>query len=203
IRGLRLRAAAPGGAQQPAGGVAGRVVDAQTGLGLPGASIVVTSTEQGVLSGIDGRYLLTNVPAGVVAVRVESIGYGAKPVTDVQVPSDGVTELNSPLDPQAVELDGLRVPAAAERGRGSGARDGQRIPRGTVSALSSEQIARSPDGDAAAAMRRVSGVTVQDGRYVFVRGLGERYTTTALNGARIPSPEPERKVVPLDLFPSG
>ena len=52
-------------------------------------------------------------------------------------------------------------------------------------------------------MQRVSGVTVQDGKYVFVRGLGERYTTTSLNGARIPSPEPERKVVPLDLFPSS
>ena len=49
----------------------------------------------------------------------------------------------------------------------------------------------------------MSGVTVQDGKYVFVRGLGERYTTTSLNGARIPSPEPERKVVPLDLFPSS
>src|SRR5690606_25841376 len=50
---------------------------------------------------------------------------------------------------------------------------------------------------------RVSGVTVQGGRYVFVRGLGERYTTTSLNGSRIPSPEPERRMVPLDLFPSG
>ena len=51
-------------------------------------------------------------------------------------------------------------------------------------------------------MQRVSGVTVQDGRYVVVRGLGERYTTTSLNGARIPSPEPERRVAPLDLFPA-
>src|SRR5690606_23528622 len=178
-------------------------VDAQTGLGLPGASIVVTSTEQGVLSGIDGRYLLTSVPAGVVAVRVESIGYGAKTVTDVQVPSDGVTELNITLDPQAVELDGIRVTAAAERGSVSRALDEQRNASGIVSALSSEQIARSPDGDAAAAMRRVSGVTVQDGKFVFVRGLGERYTTTSLNGARVPSPEPERKVVPLDMIPSS
>jgi len=64
-------------------------------------------------------------------------------------------------------------------------------------------MSRSPDGDAAEAVKRVSGVTVQDGKYVFVRGLGERYTTTSLNGARVPSPEPERKVVPLDLFPSG
>ncbi|MGH7552546.1 MAG: TonB-dependent receptor domain-containing protein, partial [Longimicrobiales bacterium] len=81
--------------------------------------------------------------------------------------------------------------------------DQQRTATGIVSAITSEQMARSPDGDAAAAMQRVSGVTVQDGKFVFVRGLGERYTTTSLNGARIPSPEPERKTVPLDLFPSG
>jgi hypothetical protein len=72
-----------------------------------------------------------------------------------------------------------------------------------VSAVSADQIARSPDGDAGQAVQRVSGVTVQDGKYVFVRGLGERYTTTSLNGARVPSPEPERKVVPLDIFPSS
>ena len=71
-----------------------------------------------------------------------------------------------------------------------------------VNSVTAEQM-RGPDGDAAQAVQRVSGVTVQDGKYVFVRGLGERYTTTSLNGARIPSPEPERKVVPLDLFPSS
>ena len=64
-------------------------------------------------------------------------------------------------------------------------------------------MTRSPDSDAAQAVQRVSGVTVQDGKYVTVRGLGERYTTTSLNGARIPSLEPEKKMVPLDLFPSS
>ncbi len=85
----------------------------------------------------------------------------------------------------------------------SRALDEQRTSTGVVNAITAEQIARSPDGDAAQAMQRVSGVTVQDGKFVFVRGLGERYTVTDLNGARLPSPEPERKVVPLDLFPAG
>src|SRR5690606_5125352 len=81
--------------------------------------------------------------------------------------------------------------------------DEQRTAVGVVNAVTSEQISRSPDGDAAQAVQRVSGVTVRDGKYVFVRGLGERYTTTSLNGSRLPSPEPEKKVVPLDLFPSS
>ena len=74
---------------------------------------------------------------------------------------------------------------------------------GVVNSVTAEQIAKSPDGDAAQAVQRVSGVTVQDGKYVFVRGLGERYTTSSLNGARMPSPEPEKRVVPLDMFPAG
>lgn len=200
---LLLNGAVDVHAQQPAGRISGRVVDAQTGLGLPGASVIVESTQQGVISGIDGRYLVTGVPAGPVDVRVESIGYGTKTVTGVTVEAGRVTDLTIAVEPQAVALDAITVSASAERGSVSRALDEQRNSKGIVSALGSEQIARSPDGDAAAAMQRVSGVTVQDGKYVFVRGLGERYTTTALNGARIPSPEPERKVVPLDLFPSG
>ena len=93
--------------------------------------------------------------------------------------------------------------AEAERGTVNRALDEQRNATNIVSSITAEQIQKSPDSDAGQAVQRVSGVTVQDGRYVFVRGLGERYTTTSLNGARIPSPEPERKVVPLDLFPAS
>ncbi|HEX2208209.1 MAG TPA: TonB-dependent receptor, partial [Longimicrobium sp.] len=107
------------------------------------------------------------------------------------------------LNAATLLLESVTVTAQAERGSVTQALDEQRTAVGVVNALGAEQIARSPDSDAAQAIRRVSGVTVQDGRYVVVRGLSERYTTAALNGARIPSPEPERRVVPLDLFPAG
>src|SRR5687767_10821154 len=107
------------------------------------------------------------------------------------------------LAASAVQLTAQVVTAEAERGSVNAALDAQRNATGIVNAVTAEQISRSPDSDAAQAVQRVSGVTVQDGKYVFVRGLGERYTTTSLNGARLPSPEPERKVVPLDLFPAN
>jgi outer membrane receptor protein involved in Fe transport len=107
------------------------------------------------------------------------------------------------LAPEAVQLAEISVSAESERGTVNRAMEEQRNASNIVSAITAEQIARSPDGDAGQAVQRVSGVTVRDGRYVLVRGLGERYTTASLNGARIPSPEPERKVVPLDLFPSS
>lgn len=68
--------------------------------------------------------------------------------------------------------------------------------------LGAEQISRTGDGDAASALRRVTGLTLVDGKFIYVRGLGERYSSTQLNGATVPSPDPTRNVIPLDLFPS-
>jgi outer membrane receptor for ferrienterochelin and colicin len=190
-------------AAQETGRIVGRIVDAQTGAGLANVNVEVAGAGIAALSGIDGRYVLNNVPAGRQTVRAQTIGYGAKTVTEIVVRAGAAVEQNISLDPSAVELAAIQVTAAAERGSVNRALDMQRNAAGIVNAISAEQIARSPDSDAAAAVQRISGVTVQDGKYVFVRGLGERYTTTSLNGARIPSPEPERKMVPLDLFPAG
>lgn len=192
-----------GSAQSGTGRVTGRVMDAESGRPLAGAQIAIPGTSIGTLSGVDGRYVLSSAPAGIIDLRASYIGYGPKTVTGIEVSVGGTASMDITLSPAAVELQGITVSAARERGTVSRALDAQRTSVGVTNSTTSEQIARSPDGDAAQAVQRVSGVTVQDGKYVFVRGLGERYTTTSLNGARLPSPEPEKKVVPLDLFPSG
>ncbi|MGH7718096.1 MAG: TonB-dependent receptor domain-containing protein [Gemmatimonadaceae bacterium] len=187
----------------PAGRIVGRIVDAQSGRGLSDAGVQVVGTTFGTMSQFEGRFSVANVPAGTVSLHVRLIGYQPKTVTGILLNAGQVLEQTISLEPSATQLAAIEVTAAAERGTVNEALDAQKNATGIVSAVTSEQIARSPDSDAAAAVQRVSGVTVQDGRYVFVRGLGERYTTTSLNGSRIPSPDPERKVVPLDLFPVG
>lgn len=193
----------PADAQQATGRIVGQVLDASNGRPLPGAQLMVEGTQTGSIAGLEGRFVLPDVPSGTVSVRFLMIGYATKTVQGVEVPAGGVAQLNVTLESSAVELAGITVSVEQERGSVASALNQQRNATGVISAITAEEISRSPDGDAAAAVRRVSGVTVQDGKYVFVRGLGERYTTTSLNGARVPSPEPERKVVPLDLFPSG
>ncbi|HET8817844.1 MAG TPA: TonB-dependent receptor plug domain-containing protein, partial [Pseudidiomarina sp.] len=69
--------------------------------------------------------------------------------------------------------------------------------------LGAEQISRTGDSDAASALRRVTGLTLVDGKFIYVRGLGERYSSTQLNGASVPSPDPTRNVIPLDMFPAS
>lgn len=187
----------------PTGRIVGRIVDARTGNGLTDVGVQVVGTTMGVVSGIDGTFTLAAVRAGTITLQARRIGYTPKTVTGIILPAGGSIEQRIALDPVSTQLQAQVVTASAERGTVSEALDQQRTATGIVSTVTSEQISRSPDADAAQAVQRVSGVTVQDGRNVFVRGLGERYTTVSLNGARIPSPEPEKRMVPLDMFPAG
>jgi outer membrane receptor protein involved in Fe transport len=190
-------------AAQGTGRIIGRVVDAGQGAPIAGAQVEVVDTSIRAVSALDGRYTLPGVPAGPVSVRVRMIGFGPKTVTGIVVTSGQTVAQDISMAAEAVQLAEISVSAASERGTVNRALEEQRNASNIINAVTAEQIQKSPDSDAGQAVQRVSGVTVQDGKYVFVRGLGERYTTTSLDGARIPSPEPERRVVPLDLFPSS
>jgi outer membrane receptor protein involved in Fe transport len=200
---LGLLTARPAAAQARSATIVGRVIDAASGAGVTDAGVQIVGTTLGTQSGLDGRYTIRNVPAGTITVQARRIGFAPKTITALMAAAGETVVLDIALEAATVQLTAQVVTAAAERGTVSAALDEQRTAAGVVNAITREQIAKSPDADAAQAVQRVSGVTVQDGKFVFVRGLGERYTTASLNGSRIPSPEPERKVVPLDLFPSA
>ncbi|HJU73753.1 MAG TPA: carboxypeptidase regulatory-like domain-containing protein, partial [Gemmatimonadaceae bacterium] len=185
------------------GRLVGRILDQESGVGVTDAGVQVVGTTLGVQSGIDGRFQIAGVPAGTVTIQVRRLGYAPKTITGIQLAPNQTLEQNISLASAGLRLAAMVVSAAAEKGAVSEALDAQRTATAIVSSITSEQISKSADGDAAQAVQRVSGVTVQDNKFVFVRGLGERYTVTQLNGARMPSPEPERRVVPLDLFPTG
>ena len=188
---------------QRTGRIVGRILEEATGTPVSGARVGIAMGGAAVSAGIDGRYTLLNVPAGPTAITVRAIGYAPKTVSGVTVPEGGVVSQDVTLTAQGVQLVEITVSASQERGSVAQALDDQRNSSNVVNSVTAEEISRSPDSDAAQAVQRVSGVTVQDGRYVYVRGLGERYTTTSLNNSRLPSPEPERRIVPLDLFPSN
>ncbi|NTS77785.1 TonB-dependent receptor [Catenovulum sp. SM1970] len=106
---------------------------------------------------------------------------------------------------ESEEIQMEEVVATASRLKGSaGAVLEERKQQAFVAdLLGAEQISRTGDSDAASALKRVTGLTLVDGKFIYVRGLGERYSSTTLNGANVPSPDPTRKVVPLDMFPAG
>jgi TonB dependent receptor/Carboxypeptidase regulatory-like domain/TonB-dependent Receptor Plug Domain len=196
--------AGPAAAQiATSGRITGRVINGETGLPIERVEVQVVGTLLRAFTDLDGRYYVPDVPLGAHTVEIRKIGFTPKNVTNVSIIADETTVLDLSLTSAVFAVEAITVSAEVERGTVNRALEEQRNALNIVNALSAEQITRSPDSDASQAVQRVSGVTVQGGKYVFVRGLGERYTTTSLNGARIPSPEPEKRIVPLDLFPAG
>ncbi|MDA0312009.1 MAG: TonB-dependent receptor [Gemmatimonadetes bacterium] len=186
---------------QSTGRITGRVVDATSAKPLSGAQVYVNDGVVGALSNLDGRYMISRVPQGTLSVTVQRLGYATKTVTGVTV-GTSIVVLDLTVEERAVQLEGIFVEAARDRGAQAYLLDERRVSQSMVEAVGAADIARRPDSDAADVARRLTGVTVAEGKYVFVRGLGGRYSQTSLNGSSLPSPEPEREVVPLDLFPA-
>ncbi|MEC8350671.1 MAG: TonB-dependent receptor plug domain-containing protein, partial [Pseudomonadota bacterium] len=105
-------------------------------------------------------------------------------------------------DEEAV-LEEVVVSASRLKGTATAVLEERKQQAFVADIMGAEQISRSGDSDAAAALRRVTGLTLVDGKFIYVRGLGERYSSTQLNNSAVPSPDPTRSVLPLDLFPSG
>ena len=105
--------------------------------------------------------------------------------------------------PTGIELEELVVLAPHLKGSVAAVIEIRRSNEAVAEVIGAEQIARSADSDAAASLKRVTGLTVMDGKYVYVRGLGERYSSSTFNGSVLPGPEPNRRVIPLDMFPTG
>jgi hypothetical protein len=184
------------------GAIQGRVVREETGEPLIEATVRVVKRPWRTRTDVDGGFRL-EVPAGTYELRVHYDIYQPQRVRNVVVRAGEVVTLNVALRraPDAVirivvEVEPDRSTAAAllvERKRAAAASD----------AVSAEQIAKSPDSTASDAVKRVVGATVVGGKYLYIRGLGERYTNTLLNGAFLPSSEPDRPAVPLDVFPAA
>jgi outer membrane receptor protein involved in Fe transport len=177
----------------------GVVLD-ETGLPVPGASIVVVGHLTEVLTDDEGGFRVT-VPVGAVEFTVLRAGFASLTSTvDVTTEDTAVLEIVLALEQPGEEL----TINAASRPGGTVVLLRERKESATVTdVVGAEQMSRTGDTDAATALKRVNGLTVIGGKYVYVRGLGDRYSSTLMNGSSLPSPEPEKRVVPLDLFPTA
>jgi outer membrane receptor protein involved in Fe transport len=192
----------PAAAQAPVR-VTGRVLDRQNAVPLPGVPVERVGTDNVVYTDVDGRYTLL-VPRGRHRVKVSLGGYDDR-IVEVDVTDGGAVTLDVGLSmtgfEEAVTVRAEGVDAA------SATAEAQLIARKHAAVVADNigaaEMRANNDGSAAAGMQRVTGVSVVGDGFVFVRGLGERYSSTTLGGVSLPTTEPERRVVPLDLFPAG
>ena len=183
--------------------VTGIVRDESNAISLPGVPVEVIGTGQVVYTDVDGRYMV-QVPAGAHLLKIALEGYDPKTIA-VQAGMERIIALDIGLRMTRF-AETVTVTARAMDVETSSA-EAQLVERKQASVitdnLGAQEMKQNGDSDAAAAMQRVTGLSLVDNQYVFVRGLGERYSNTTLAGSVLPTTEPDKKVVPLDLFPSG
>jgi TonB-dependent receptor len=185
------------------GAVTGTLVDSETGEPLIGANVQIEGTAIGTATDIDGNYTIKNIEPGTYDFVFSYIGYNPTTVENVEVAAGETKRLELSLTPEAVGMEEVVVEASALENTEAALLKQRQKAASVSDAISAEAIGRSGAGDAADAMEKVTGASVVDGKYVYVRGLGDRYMTTQLNGASLPSADPDRNTVSLDLFPSG
>jgi outer membrane receptor protein involved in Fe transport len=185
----------------PPGAIHGTVTDPATGRPIAGARIYLRGSPLTATTGEDGRFSL-QVPSGAWDLAAIRPGHASANLA-VQVKADEVLSLVIALEKTGLQLSDVTVSAPRIVGGTADALDQRKESAAVSDILGAEQMSKAGDSDAAAALKRVTGLTVIDGKYVYVRGLGDRYSATLLNGSSLPSPEPEKRVVPLDIFPTS
>jgi outer membrane receptor protein involved in Fe transport len=193
--------ASPLGAAEGRARVSGNVRDLQNALTLPGVVVEVVGRGESTVTNLDGEFVL-DLPAGSHVLKTTIAGYQERTVA-VEVGAAPIkVDIGIALQSYAEEIT-----VSAEVNAASSSAEAQLAERKSAAAImdnmGAEDMSANGDSDAAAAMARITGLSVVDDQYVFVRGLGERYSNTTLRGSVVPTTEPDKKVVPLDLFPSA
>ncbi len=184
------------------GTVRGTIIDDITGETVPFATVFVQETSGGTNTDLDGAYSLSLDP-GTYTLEYSFIGYAALTVADVTVTEGEVTLMDVRMKEESEVLDEIVIQAKTIRNTEAAVLTIQKKSANLLDGISSQTFRKIGDSDAAGAIKRVTGVSVQGGKYVFVRGLGDRYTKSILNGMDIPGLDPDRNTLQMDIFPTN
>lgn len=185
------------------GTIRGNITDSATGEELIGVTVLVKGTGNGAITDLDGSFMIS-VEAGTYDLQVSYVSFETISITDVEVVADQVTSLDNISLKEAVsELAEVVVTAKIIKQSEAAILTVKRKSANLLDGISSQNFRKIGDSDAAAAVKRVTGVSVQDGKYVYVRGLGDRYTKSMLNNMDIPGLDPDRNNLQMDIFPTN
>ncbi len=185
------------------GVIRGTVIDDATGETLPGVTVYIKEAAAGTMTDLDGTFNL-NIDPGKYDLRISFVSYETIIINDVEVKSGEVLVLEElRMKEASIEIEEVVITAERVRNTETALMTIKQISPNLLDGISAVNFKRMGDSDAASSMKRVPGVSVSGGKYVYVRGLGDRYTKTMLNGADIPGLDPDRNTLQMDIFPSS
>jgi outer membrane receptor protein involved in Fe transport len=185
-----------------AGTIKGKVTDAANGTPLSGVIVNIKNTDKGMPTDIDGNYEFKDLPDGTYEVAFSMITY-SKQTLNAVIKGNNEVILNVKLKAEGGELKTVTVKTTRTTRTENAVILEMRKSSSIVSGISASQIQKTMDRNAADVVKRVPGVTIQDDKFIIVRGLADRYNTVWLNDAGAPSSEIDRKSFSFDMIPSG
>ena len=186
------------------GSIAGQITDAQSGETLIGVTIYLEAQGTGTTTDFDGNFQLDNIPVGSVDIKISYVSYQEQLITGVQITDGGVARLDITMRETVFELDSAVVIQAKRIDNTENALLAQQKKAdGVQDAISSQEMKTLGSNNAAASLTKVTGVSAVDGKYIVVRGLGDRYSTAQLNGQSMASTDPYRNSSQMDMIPSN
>ncbi len=188
---------------QEKGSITGRIIDSKTGEGIIGANVLLEGTNLGAASDIEGNYLINNIPVGIYNLNITYISYSKTQIKSVEVISEKTIAINAALVPEAISVDEVVVIEKRDNSYESALLNQQKKYSSISDGISAEQIKRSTDATSSDALRRVTGVTLVDNKFIYVRGTSERYSNALLNNTNLPGTEPDKKSFAFDLIPTN
>jgi TonB-dependent receptor len=187
---------------QEGGIITGKVTDGESGDLMRSVTVVLKDTKRGARTDVKGKYTIKSVPAGTYTVQFSFVGYKAKSVAGVQVNAGQTVTVNAVLQPENKKLDEVIVEARRSNDNQAAILAQRKNSAQVSDGVSQEEISKTPDGDAGQALKRVSGVTLVGDKFVYVRGVSDRYNNTTLNGSTLATTEPDKRSFAFDMFPS-
>lgn len=190
------------------GKIVGTITDGSSSETLIGVSVSLMQkgseeTMSGTITDIDGNFSFEVAP-GDYEIEVKYVGYQAKRITDINVTEGNTAKVSVAMsEPKNTQLDEVVIQGTVKKETVNALYTLQKNAVAVSDGISAEAIRRSPDRSTGEALKRVSGTTIQDNKFVIVRGLSDRYNTALVDDAVLPSTEPNRKAFSFDIIPSS
>ncbi len=182
------------------GKIVGTITDGEYNEPMAFANVLIKNTTTGTTSDFDGKYQL-EVSEGNYTIIFSYIGYQSVEISDVNVEANSEVLVDVTLNTNSLET--VIITTTVRKNTESAVLDLQKKSITLLDGLSAQGIKSSGAGNIASAVKSVPGVSIQGGKYVYVRGLGDRYTKSILNGVDIPGLDPDRNTIQMDVFPTN
>lgn len=183
--------------------IQGIVTEEKTGASVPFADVMLIELKKPTQTDVDGKYQFQDIPNGTYTLVFRMEGFKTDTIPNLKIENKSIEVSHRLKEPKATEMEEFELVFRVEKNTASGLINELKNDASVKDGVDAKSITKNGDGKVNDVLKRVSGASIQDNRFVVIRGLSDRYNSAYINGAPLPSSESDRKAFAFDIFPSN